>query len=583
MLALAELGIEGEFCASSADAAGKISTQGFQILIADWADQPDTALLLKTAKDQKAANRPLTLAIVPDDARLPEALRGGANSVLVRPLRGEQVRDTLATACELLRSKQSSAVPHKVQKAAAGIGPGVAGTASLASFPAGEEKSFRAGEFLQSAAAPGAQVETESELQKSLDQVGASAVDALSELEPMASAVSAQPAPAGRPKENPNAITGWASVQSRLSKREPLGLTETEAANALPENERRASRPVAAKSKPQSPGSEDELSPSPRGEPEREESQPAAARGGRGALMLFAVLAFTAAALVAFPLTRHRLLPLYKSAVTGGKNWLNPKPAPPPQAVTQHDSFGQSGDEYKLPATEAIPDATTDPSQIQIVPVLDPTAKGAKGAKGAEGAESAEGGGVPDAAGSEAAAPATEPARGAAANAAENGPGAGSSGSGAIRTQPVTAPQAVSPAGQKTNSILSTESIPNSLRSQAGSMAPDASGTKPEEAAMNSIEPVVLPEAAAWTQLAQKIEPEYPSAAKAAGPRGSVTLQILIGRDGAVQDAKFVQGSLVFARVAIDAVRQWKFKPYVMNGRAVQVQSTITLGFKPPS
>ena len=58
---------------------------------------------------------------------------------------------------------------------------------------------------------------------------------------------------------------------------------------------------------------------------------------------------------------------------------------------------------------------------------------------------------------------------------------------------------------------------------------------------------------------------------------------MLIGRDGAVLDAKFLQGSLVFARSAIDAVKQWKFKPYFMNGRPVAVQSLMTLNFKPPA
>jgi protein TonB len=115
------------------------------------------------------------------------------------------------------------------------------------------------------------------------------------------------------------------------------------------------------------------------------------------------------------------------------------------------------------------------------------------------------------------------------------------------------------------------------------STTPDASGNKPVEAAMSSIEPVNLPESAARELLAQPVDPEYPAAARAVGLRGSVVLQVLIGRDGAVQDAKFLQGSLVFARAAVDAVKQWRFKPYSMNGRAVSVQSVITLNFKPPA
>jgi periplasmic protein TonB len=114
-------------------------------------------------------------------------------------------------------------------------------------------------------------------------------------------------------------------------------------------------------------------------------------------------------------------------------------------------------------------------------------------------------------------------------------------------------------------------------------MTPDASGTKPADAAMSSIEPVDLPESTARGLLAKPVDPVYPDAAKASGQRGSVVLQVLIGRDGTVQDAKFLQGSLVFAKAAIDAVTQWRFKPYSLNGRAVSVQSSITLNFKPPA
>ena len=134
--------------------------------------------------------------------------------------------------------------------------------------------------------------------------------------------------------------------------------------------------------------------------------------------------------------------------------------------------------------------------------------------------------------------------------------------------------------------VVSTPSsvgIPSSLKSQIASTTPDASGTKPPEAAMSSIEPVKLPESITWGLLAQSVDPVYPDTAKASGQKGSVVLQVLIGRDGAVQDAKFLQGSLVFAKSAIDAVKQWHFKPYSMNGRAVLVQSTITLNFKPPA
>ncbi|MFY9908592.1 MAG: energy transducer TonB [Candidatus Sulfotelmatobacter sp.] len=109
------------------------------------------------------------------------------------------------------------------------------------------------------------------------------------------------------------------------------------------------------------------------------------------------------------------------------------------------------------------------------------------------------------------------------------------------------------------------------------------SGTRPDDSASSVIGPVNLPESAVRGLLAQASDPEYPAAAKASGQQGSVVLQVLIGPDGTVQDAKFMQGSFAFARTAIDAVKQWRFKPYVMNGRPVAVQSAITLKFKPPA
>ena len=228
---LADLGIEGEYCRSAVDAVERVTTQLFQIVITDWEDQPEAAFLLKTARDLKAAHRPLILAIVGDDARLPEALQAGANSVLVKPIRAEQVRDTMSTACELLRAKLRPAAPQPVSQQPTAPAPNAtaetatlsaaAAAAGAGSIPASvtqsPEKTFRAGEFLTSASsAPGAQFDTETEcdVQKSLDQAAAAEIDALTELEPTAAAVEDA---AAQPAEPQNALAGWASLQARLT------------------------------------------------------------------------------------------------------------------------------------------------------------------------------------------------------------------------------------------------------------------------------------------------------------------------------------------------------------------------------
>ena len=98
---------------------------------------------------------------------------------------------------------------------------------------------------------------------------------------------------------------------------------------------------------------------------------------------------------------------------------------------------------------------------------------------------------------------------------------------------------------------------------------------------MASIEPVAVPELTQRSLLIEQPPLLYP--ANARGQQGRVVLQVLIGRDGTVQDAKFLQGSLVFARTAIEGVKQWKFRPYTMNGRPVSVETQITMAFKPGS
>ena len=110
-------------------------------------------------------------------------------------------------------------------------------------------------------------------------------------------------------------------------------------------------------------------------------------------------------------------------------------------------------------------------------------------------------------------------------------------------------------------------------------MTPDASGNKAPETALPSIEPVAVPEAAERALLTDQTALLYPANVKS--QTGTVVLQVLVGRDGTVQDAKFLQGALAFARTAIDGVKQWKFKPYIMNGRPVSVQTNLTITFKP--
>jgi TonB family protein len=91
-----------------------------------------------------------------------------------------------------------------------------------------------------------------------------------------------------------------------------------------------------------------------------------------------------------------------------------------------------------------------------------------------------------------------------------------------------------------------------------------------------------LSAAAAPESLIHRVEPEYPQEARRKKIQGSVVLDVEIRPDGAVQDVRVVSGPPELAQASTNAVRQWRFKPRLVNGRAVKMQTTITLNFRLP-
>jgi len=79
--------------------------------------------------------------------------------------------------------------------------------------------------------------------------------------------------------------------------------------------------------------------------------------------------------------------------------------------------------------------------------------------------------------------------------------------------------------------------------------------------------------------LVHKVQPLYPPLARAARIQGDVVLRAIINKDGAIQDLQLVSGHPMLVPAAIDAVRQWRYRPYLLNGQPVEVETTITVIF----
>ena len=129
-------------------------------------------------------------------------------------------------------------------------------------------------------------------------------------------------------------------------------------------------------------------------------------------------------------------------------------------------------------------------------------------------------------------------------------------------------------------SPLASLEIPDSLHDSLHSG--QAPALKNGVSLATSLEPIDLPEEMARKLLVATVLPKYPDEALRAGMQGPVVLQAWIGRDGSVLDLKLMRGSFLLGQAAYQAVKQWRFQPYIRNGRALQAQTYITVNFKLP-
>lgn len=80
-------------------------------------------------------------------------------------------------------------------------------------------------------------------------------------------------------------------------------------------------------------------------------------------------------------------------------------------------------------------------------------------------------------------------------------------------------------------------------------------------------------------QITKMVQPVYPQIAKTAHISGTVVLHAIVGADGKIADLQYVSGPPLLMRAAMDAVRQWEYKPTLLNGEAVRVDTTISVVF----
>ena len=79
--------------------------------------------------------------------------------------------------------------------------------------------------------------------------------------------------------------------------------------------------------------------------------------------------------------------------------------------------------------------------------------------------------------------------------------------------------------------------------------------------------------------LIKKVTPNYPPLARQARIQGTVVLQAEISKEGTIQNLQLISGHAMLAPAAIEAVKQWRYKPYLLNGEPVAVETQVVVNF----
>jgi protein TonB len=79
--------------------------------------------------------------------------------------------------------------------------------------------------------------------------------------------------------------------------------------------------------------------------------------------------------------------------------------------------------------------------------------------------------------------------------------------------------------------------------------------------------------------LVRKVNPVYPPLARQARIQGTVVLQAQISKDGNIENLQLISGHPMLAPAAIEAVKQWKYRPYLLNGEPVEVETQVQVNF----
>jgi protein TonB len=573
-------------------AVKKLMSQRYDAIVVDCENEQNASLLFKSARNSSSNQSSLAIALVEGQAGVAKAYRIGANLVLTKPINVEQAKGTLRVARGLLR-KNSDAASASAASAAT-----LAMTAKTA--PASADNSFQAPSRGAAASSPPLRrqelPEFEAPLPEMIPETRPAAIPAIlasAKVEDKRAAV-----PGSAPQAKIRMTTAdepalqasqppslWAvsndTVKNDVVKNEA---TKIAAASVPTQNPSSAFASSAGSAAAPAPAKEVAAPPAPGKENRTVESEPAS--------------------------PSHA-----DSSHANPSHDADPAPAPAPTfsmvsaidapsfaALGEEDSGG-SGVNKKILIAAVV---------VLALAVLGYLGYGKPGKSSAQPLSTPQDSGQPAAAPAPTFSPVAAPSTGTpgrassvtqtsgpktATVAAPDKPSAGVADSPVIRIaaniaaspEPETKEHDSAPIHVKTTRAKtpaqgeeSAPPLPSPLavasandHNLSGLMA-SASSSVPRP----SLATVRISQGVSQGLLIKRVQPKYPPAALAVRAQGAVQIEATINKEGNVTNLKVLSGDPVLARAALEAVRQWRYKPYYLDGDPVEIQTQITVNFK---
>jgi periplasmic protein TonB len=559
---LSELDFIVEPCNEAFAAVKKLTDERYDALVVDCQNEQDATLLFKSARNSEQNHSSLSVAVVEGQTGVAKAFRIGANLVLTKPINIEQSKSTLRVARGLLRKNEAKVPLSRAAQPA----PAVSQPAPAVSQPAAISQSAQ--EISQPASVLAPQISSTPKAPPaptrpvpapSLPSIAAQASPGpastpFPRLEP-----EAEPTPAPEPADvalldSLPALSGVPSRPAqplRSAKPGPIAASPTGLAAAVaPALEKPSMLEPRPATMPQfvthEPFAKPTFSPeaAPVSTPEFATLKSQAANRGDGATKFLKIAAQVIVVIAAAYIAWEKLQPLqYLHHTATPAEVTNRAAFPAPSfSATEPVQTVQSNPPLETPT----PAAPVVENKTKVSPPHEPPAHDSK---------------------SDSIAVQELPMSADTKGAAKPAPLMVKPGAAPAAVQNTSSPAPAPPPLEVAAADTSKATLDNLVTSSASvpRMAPRS---------------VLVSQGVSQGLLLKKVPPVYPPLAAQLHLTGVVQLLATINKQGSITNVKVVSGDAVLARAAVDAVRQWKYRPYLLNGQPVDIETQIAVNFQ---